>query len=154
MERAPEEPSSGAKGVNMNRAVASMLVLGLLVLISSSGLEPLNQDGPSNGFDDVAGSATWTMAIRDLADQGYVHGRSPGKFEPGATVTQAEMSVLLLRAEYGPDYQPPPSNGEWWEGWVQQAEYEGLMAPTSNPSAPATRGEVATLMWLAMGSQP
>ncbi len=106
------------------------------------------------GFVDVQGDAVWARAIRDLSVQGYVRGRGDNRFEPEAGITEAEMSVLLLRASHGPDYLPPSSGGEWWQDWNRAASAEGLMAVIQDPDAPATRAEVATLMWLAMSDVP
>jgi hypothetical protein len=154
IERAPEKPSSGAKGVNVNRILSTLLLLASLLLVSSGSVRPVHQDRSTSQFVDVAGSATWSTAIGDLAAQGYVHGREAGRFEPEASITRAEMCVLLLRAQHGPDYQPPAIDGEWWEAWTAEAEREGLTSTVTDPSSPATRAEAATLMWLAMGGSP
>jgi hypothetical protein len=47
-------------------------------------------------FDDVAGSPH-TNAINRLAADGITAGRSPGRYEPGAEVTRAQMAMFIAR---------------------------------------------------------
>lgn len=138
----------------MNRLVTALLLVASLGLLPSSTPHVGDASGVATSFRDVPGSSPSATAIRSLAADGYVKGRSPDLFEPNASVTEAEMAVLIMRAAHGPSYRPPASSGQWWEGWVDAAEREGLMKGISNPDSPATRAEMATLMWLSMGSQP
>ena len=140
--------------MNRNRIAVSLFLLVSLALVSSStGTTPI-QAGAASAFSDVRGVGVWPTAIEQLADAGYVRGRAPGKFAPSSTVTQAEMAVLLVRAARGPAFGPPTADGPWWQNWAVEAEREGLMAPLSDPDAPATRAQMATLMWLAMDRSP
>jgi hypothetical protein len=138
----------------MNRLATCLFRLASLALVSSSTVTPSGQSGTIPAFTDVSGNSLWSSAIRDLAESGYVRGRTADRFEPGAAVTQAEMAVLLVRAAHGPSYQPPASDGEWWEGWAAEAESEGLTPHLSDPDGPASRAQVATLIWLSMQSVP
>lgn len=138
----------------MNRVVTSLLLLASLVMLSSSTAQISGQAGTIGAFTDVSGEGVWATAIHDLAADGYVRGRAPGEFAPQAAVTQAEMAVLLVRAAHGPTFEPPASSGDWWQTWAETAENDGLMPHMTNPDAPATRAEVATLMWLSMHHLP
>jgi S-layer homology domain len=138
----------------MNRYLVSLTVLVSFFLLGSSNPAPYEALPTQPGFVDVQGNAVWAQAVLELESHGYVAGRGEDRFEPGAAMTQAEMSVLLLRASHGPDYQPPAYGGEWWQGWAHEAAAEGLMDEIQQPDLPATRAEVATLMWMSMDRQP
>lgn len=140
--------------MNRNRIAVSLFLLVSLALVSSSTATTPTQAGAVPAFSDVRGDGVWPTAIRQLAGAGYVRGRAPGRFAPNAAVTQAEMAVLLVRAARGPAFDVPAADGAWWQGWAAEAEREGLMAYPSNPDAPATRAQMATLMWLAMDQTP
>jgi hypothetical protein len=138
----------------MNRYIVSLLVLVSIFLLGSSTALPGSTSATHPGFVDVQGNAVWAHAVQDLAQQGFVRGRAENRFEPEAAITEAEMSVLLLRASHGPDYLPPSQGGEWWQDWNREAALEGLMREIQQPDLPATRAEVATLMWLSMTPDP
>jgi hypothetical protein len=138
----------------MNRLVTYLFLLASLALVSSSTVNPSGHLGTIPAFSDVSGNSLWSSAIRDLAERGYVRGRAANEFAPDAGVTQAEMAVLLVRVARGSAFSPPTADDLWWQSWAAEAEREGLMAHMSNPEAPATRAQMATLMWLAMGRNP
>ena len=117
----------------------------------------------SGQFVDVDLSRNSYDAIEGLRNEGWVVGRSqnPPQFVPDSNITRAEMAVLIVRAEKGVNFQPPPATGSipdvnqnyWGAKWIEIAILLDLMDLYSNgnfyPRNPATRADVAVLLWLA-----
>jgi hypothetical protein len=99
-------------------------------------------------FSDVHQGDVTEQAIEYVSTKGYMVGKSSHVFDPESSVTRAEISVLILRAKHGTDFFPNPAGGEWWVSWVNEAEAEGLVEKVTEPDAPATRADIATLIWL------
>lgn len=99
-------------------------------------------------FSDVPVGESWTEGVAHVYAAGYMVGKSSESFDPAAPITHAEVAVLMLRAKYGADYVPASSGSEWWSGWVEAASEQGLLDPAVDPGAPATRADIATLIWL------
>ena len=132
----------------MNRLAPALLCLASSFVIASSALQPSPQTAVNPPFTDVTGMEGWAQAIQALASEGYLVGKGGRQFDPAAPATRAEMAVMLMRAEHGPDYTPPPQAGEWWTSWTTQATSEGMMVAIDAPDAAPTRADIATLMWL------
>ncbi|NIS82723.1 MAG: hypothetical protein GTO14_21555 [Anaerolineales bacterium] len=93
-------------------------------------------------------SEVWGEAIYSVCDEGYFVGRDDDHFDPHSHLTRAEAAVLMIRAQHGSDFKPAGTFEEWWMPWVQAAVAHGFMSEPIDPSAPATRADVATLLWL------
>lgn len=132
----------------MNRLSLALLCFASSLIIASSSLQPPPQTAVRPPFTDVTGTEGWVQAIQALASDGYLVGKGDRQFDPAAPVTRAEMAVLIMRAEHGPDYAPPSQPGEWWATWTTQAVGEGMMTVVDDPNSAPTRADVATLMWL------
>ncbi|HPW55016.1 MAG TPA: S-layer homology domain-containing protein [Thermoanaerobaculaceae bacterium] len=89
-------------------------------------------------------------------------GGEPLRYCPGATLTRAEMAVLLLMAKHGPGYVPPPAIGlmfddvpiDHWAGrFIEALVAEGISsgcAPAMYcPTSPITRAEMAVFLLMA-----
>jgi hypothetical protein len=98
-------------------------------------------------FDDVPNEFAWGRLINRLYSLGYVAGVGDNRFEPFRAITNAEMSVLLVRAKFGPHYQPPEM-GDWQETWITEAVKHDLILPAWNPEGAVTRANVGTMMGL------
>lgn len=132
----------------MDRQILIPLSIFLLLISLFTGCSGPKDDEVAHVFNDVPDDATWGHAVQVLGKWGYICGNGEGTFNPDATLSRAEMAVLLMKAKYGPDFMPEYTSGAWWGCWVDCAVADGLMKPVSNPNAPATRADVVTLMWL------
>jgi hypothetical protein len=132
----------------VDRRIVFFLISFLLIsnfLTACSG--PLHVEA-AHVFDDVPDESTWGNAVQVLGYEGYVSGKDEHNFHPEAIMNRAEIAVLLLRGKYGPEFMPESRSEPWFECWVDQAVDEGLMSPVEDPTEPATRADVVTLMWL------
>lgn len=103
---------------------------------------------PEMRFSDVPAGEVWGEAIAYVSADGYMVGKGSDIFDPESPITRTEVAVVMLRAKHGTDFTPAQSEGDWWTSWVNEAEAEGLMEAVMTPDAPATRADIATLMWL------
>ncbi len=114
-------------------------------------------------FIDVDSDRNTFEAIDGLRKEGWIVGRtiSPPMFYPDATITRAEMAVVIVRAKHGLAALPPSSAGSipdvpfdlWGAPWIEYAVNGGLIDLIQGnffPDMPATRADVASLMWLLM----
>lgn len=99
-------------------------------------------------FSDIPIGEVRGDAIEYICAEGYMVGKTIDAFAPDAPLTRAEVAVVMLRAKHGVDYLPTQIEGEWWAPWVNEAVSEGLLGEIMDPDAPATRADIATLMWL------
>jgi hypothetical protein len=132
----------------MQRRFAFISVMLLLVLVTLCGCADRSEGGMSLHFDDVPASEVWGEAIYRLSDEGYFVGRGEGRFDPLSPLTRAEAAVLMIRAQFGASYTPDGNIVEWWTPWVEKAVAQGFMGEPIDPAAPATRADIATLLWL------
>ncbi|MEX2292760.1 MAG: S8 family serine peptidase [Acidimicrobiales bacterium] len=112
---------------------------------------------PPDAFTDDEGSVH-ELRINQLAAIGVVNGRGNGLYEPGATVTRAEMATFLVRAHDQVASQPLPAgpdaftddNTSVHQANINKVAAAGLAAGTSeakfSPSAPVLRGQMATFL--------
>ena len=116
--------------------------------------------GTSTGFNDVPiyyWAATW---IKQLAAEGITSGCGDGNYCPNQNVTRAEMAKFLLTAKRGPDYTPPPVEGDtgfndvpvdyWAAAWIKQLATSGLTHGCGGgnycPNDNVTRAEMAKFL--------
>jgi hypothetical protein len=123
--------------------LATILVFLLVSACSTSMTDTTEMD-----FSDVPSGEVWGDAIKHICSDGYMHGKAGDTFDPYAPLTRAEAAVIMMRIEHGTDYVPENNEGEWWAKWVSEAVSEGLMDAVKNPDSPATRADIATIVWL------
>lgn len=100
--------------------------------------------GVPSGFADVAVDHWASGYISIAASQGIVKGDPAGTFRPDANVTYAEAVTMVMRAL---GYEPVCKNGVWPTAYLTRATSIGIIGSLSfTSSAPATRGDVATLL--------
>jgi hypothetical protein len=114
-------------------------------------------------FHDVDPGDLFARYITSVYAHGYVVGCSnePYEFCPGRSLSRADMAVVIVRSEYGPDYVPPDPTeivfydvdiGAWYAKWVHQAWLDGYTVgcvsdpPLYCPLESLTRAELAVFM--------
>lgn len=92
---------------------------------------------PATGavFRDVP-AQYWAAAwIERLAAEGYTQGCGNGNYCPDSSLSRAEMAIFLLRAKFGPNFQPAPATGNrfldvpasyWAAAWIERLASEGI----------------------------
>jgi hypothetical protein len=121
---------------------------------------------PASGtiFSDVPAGAFAAAWIEALAREGITSGCGAGRFCPSAAVSRAQVAVLLLKAEHGPSWAPPPATGAVFSdvpagsfaaAWIEQLAREGITggcgAGRFCPSAFASRGQMAVFLTKTFG---
>jgi uncharacterized protein (DUF2384 family) len=126
---------------------------------NESMVTPFNDLGP-----DDPDSLYPHEYVSVVADQGVALGVAPSKFSPFTGITRAQMVTMAVRAAYVcfPDsMKDPPDNfysplGVFSDTHAENmrvAEWNGLLdglvgfGASWDPWAPATRGEVAQILW-------
>jgi PQQ-like domain len=140
-------------------------------LYATDGSGHLSAYTVSGGYGDVPESDprhVWT----DLAGRHAVSaGCGGGNFCPSRPATRAQMAVLLLRAEHGGCYDPPPATGAVFTdvptdafaaAWIEQLYLEGITAGCGTnadgqllfcPNAPVERWQTAAFLSKAFSLQ-
>jgi len=97
----------------------------------------------------------WGKAfIDELISKGAVSGYPDGTFKPDATITRAEFTVMLLKAQ---NISPVDVSGmHWGSGWRQAAIDEGILMSSefSDLDVNITRGEIALMVTRSIGESP
>jgi len=117
-----------------------------------------NADAPT--FSDVVytGGAYPFDYVEEAAGLGIVQGRSDGTFLPQAGVTRLQLALMVVRAGGDGLAGPPPGYSclftdvpLYGRATVAKAYYNGLLsgktAATFDPYSPATRGQVAKIVY-------
>jgi hypothetical protein len=117
-------------------------------------------------FADVPASAFGAAWIEDLYAQGFTGGcaTSPLRYCPDASVTRAQMAVILLKAEHGSGYSPPACSGVFGDvacpaafaaDWIEQFAAEGITVGCGGgnycPNGVTPRGQMATFLVRTFG---
>ena len=112
-------------------------------------------------FTDVPNDLNSYEAIKNLKDEGWIVGVGNNEYKPFDSITRAEMSVFIGRAFHGVHYKPLAPTGSivdvpvdyWGAGWIESAvnaDHMDLYPDGKfHPRNPATRADVAVLLWLA-----
>jgi len=132
----------------VDRSIIALIFSFLIISSVLTGCSETLDVEAAHVFDDVPDDCTWGHAIQVLGCKGYVCGKEENTFDPQATISRAEMAVLLVRAKFGPEYVPEATSNPWCQCWIDKAVAEELMSPVGDPTVPATRADVTTLMWL------
>jgi len=122
---------------------------------------------PTGVFGDVPQDSWAVSWIEQLAREGITSGcsTSPAMYCPGQQVSRGQMAVFLLRAKYGPAYQPPAASGRFVDvpvdtpmsGWIEQLAQEGITGGCSAtpamycPDDAVTREQMAVFLVKAFG---
>ncbi|WP_281974555.1 S-layer homology domain-containing protein [Halobacillus litoralis] len=112
-------------------------------------------DSPDPGFSDVPQDYTYYEEIAAAVDEGLFEGTGDGKFKPGATLTRAEMAVVLQRlyefpaTDAGNPFTDVPDS--WYTEEVNRLYHAGITNGYGSPStfAPSeivTRDQFAVFM--------
>jgi hypothetical protein len=141
------------------------------VLLLKSKLGPDYQPPAPVGylFGDVPASTFAAAWIEDLFNREITAGCQDGGFPlycPNASLTRAQLAVLLLRTLLGSEYVPPAATGTVFEdvpagafaaAWIEDLYARGIAQGCSAsprrfcPATAATRGEMAVLLVRAFG---
>jgi hypothetical protein len=119
---------------------------------------------PATGtvFADVPSNAFAAAAIEQAAAEGIFPGGG-GAFGPNVPVDRAAMAELLLKAEHGPAYVPPPATGifvdvpaaspaaSWIERLFKEAITSGCGPVNYCPADTSTRGQMAVFLVKTFG---
>ena len=121
---------------------------------------------PATGavFSDVPVTHYAAAFIEQFKADGITGGCGGGRYCPGSNVTNAQMSIFLLRAVHGAAYRPPPATGTqfadvsasyWAAAWIEQMAREGINSGCGGgnfcPNASITRAEMAMMLARAFG---
>jgi len=115
---------------------------------------------PTARFTDLPPGFWAAGAIDTLAAQGVLQGVAPGRFDPAAPVTRAELAALLLRlagdagTTAGPAFTDV-STGDWFYNAVEAAAGRGWMQGVAPgrfaPDRPVTRAQAAVAVAAYLG---
>ncbi len=109
-------------------------------------------------FLDVPASNLYHDAVESIIRAGISAGCGAGNFCVNASVTRAQMAVLLLKAEHGATYAPPPCAGLFddvpcpssFAAWIEQLGAEGVTSGCGGdnycPGKPVTRAQMAVFL--------
>ena len=113
-----------------------------------------------SSFFDVSTTHPFYAYIERLLHMGVTSGCGAGNYCPSSSVTRAQISVFLLRAEHGSAYVPPPCSGVFGDvpcpsqfaDWIEQLHNEGITGgcqaspPLYCPNNPVTRAQMAVFI--------
>jgi glucose/arabinose dehydrogenase len=109
-------------------------------------------------FPDVPPGAFARDWIEQLFRDGITAGCGGGNYCPDSVVTRAQMAPMLLKAEHGSAYLPPPATGIFSDvppgafarDWIEQLFLEAITAGCGGgnycPGLPVLRGPMATFL--------
>ncbi len=140
--------------VAANVTRAQMAVLLLKARHGSAYVPP-----PATGiFADVPPGSFARDWIEELFNEGITAGCGGGNFCPSGLVTRGQVAPMLLKAEHGSAYVPPPSTGIFADvppgafarDWIEQLFHEGITAGCGGgnycPGLATPRGQMATFL--------
>jgi hypothetical protein len=122
-------------------------------------------DAVGGVFLDIPADHWAARWIEQLAADSITGGCGNGSYCPNNSVTREQMAVFLLRAKYGPAYNPPPvgdSTGfndvpaDYWAApWIKQLAAEGITGGCGSgnfcPKQAVTRAQMAIFLQIAFG---
>ncbi len=133
-------------------------------LIQSGTTIPAGSGGcPSASFADVGFDAWYHDAVDFVLKNGLMIGTGDGLFEPNASLTRAQLAMVLYRLAGTPDVAATENpfadvrDGQWYRDAVVWAADAGVVfgvtETTFEPNAPVTREQTATMLYRFCGSQ-
>ena len=165
--------SPGSQARLGGSAIATTYESGTLLLGESAALAPgtlvdltVDEGGSSStlseaffaDFLDVLPSNAFHDAVESAVRNGLAVGCGGGSFCPDATLARKQISVLLLRAEHGPGWLPPPCAGifgdvacpgpfaDWIETLANEEITGGCGGGDFCPDAAVTRAQMAVFL--------
>ena len=115
-----------------------------------------------NPFRDLERGSYYYDAVLWAASEGVTNGVAPGVFQPGGTLTRAQVVTFLWRLARSP-YPGRPSGfddvreGAWYAdavAWAVQAGVtNGMTKTTFVPSDPCTRAQTVTFLYRQLGGK-
>lgn len=153
-------------GVRLRAVTAALLVAGAVVVTPSpasadhpaGAVAPYDWacpegEAPEDGFVDVPPTNVHETAVDCAVWRGLVAGTGPGTYTPDGIVTRGQMATFVARlGELGGDAPNAfdDDDGTFHERAINQLAAAGLAAGTGprtySPSAPVTRGQLATYL--------
>jgi len=86
--------------------------------------------GAETQYSDVPENHWAYKSIAQTTEWGWVNGTAVGRFEPGADVTGAQFTVMLIRA-FLPDSLNDSTGGKWYSAYSNAAKKLGLLKGTT-----------------------
>jgi len=136
--------------------VIGTIMLLVFLLASSTPVDAAGSTEKSPFFSDVTSTEANAVYINYLAQRGLISGFPDGTFQPGGTVTRAQMAQMLIRSNMmdtkpGAVIQFADVKPDHWayktiSSAVQSGFIAGYPDGTFRPEAPATRAELATML--------
>ena len=116
--------------------------------------------GDNTGFNDVPVDYWAAAWIKQLAVEGVTYGCGAGSYCPDATVSRAQIAVLLLKAKNGAAYTPPSvgdstgfsdvATNHWAAAYIKQLVADGITggcgASLYCPDFNVTRAQMAVFL--------
>lgn len=145
------------------KGISLAIILSISSLTLSPQLHAASRPTNQTPFKDISGSYAKEAIIR-LYNKGIINGTSLTTFEPGKTVTRAELSKMLVNAlqldpvsnDLSPFTDLKPS--DWYYGdisaLVNLDMVQGRSSKTFAPKAVITREEAAALMVRMLKIEP
>ena len=145
-------------------APQSTLTRGMIVTILHRMAGEPDVSGLVNPFTDVPDDEWYTGAIKWGYENEIVSGYGGGRFGPNDPVTKEQLAVLIRRTQLNSDKIPPDilmgfewadwdSISDWAKSAVNVLTIQGILADLPradgllNPRTPATRAEVASMLY-------
>lgn len=106
-------------------------------------------------FSDVASGAWYAPYVNAVADDGVINGYEDGTFRPSNNITVAEMTTMLSNFWGVSDEVTVAADDHWAEASIQNAVIQGWLDEVpADYNAIMNRGEVADMVYVAMGLEP
>lgn len=103
------------------------------------GLDLEESNNFSLKFNDVSQKNWARNYISTAVNKGYVKGRSDEVFDPNGKIKGSELATMLVRGL--PDAKEIPEGKDWYSGYVQLAQENGLLYSNFQPKQSATRAQ-------------
>jgi hypothetical protein len=125
-------------------------------------LPPYNP--PTPDFTDVPPTDTFYSYIEAAYHAGIIAGYADHTFHPYASITRGQLSKLIVNAAGwqidttgGPHFNDTPADSPFY-GFIETAFNHGVITGYADgsfrPGNSATRGQIAKILWQALGSPP
>jgi hypothetical protein len=128
-------------------------------VIITSDMDYVPTEGNTDAFSDVPPSNPYYDYIENVAYNDITSGCGGGKYCPAASVTRAQMAVMLLKSEHGSAWTPPAATGTVFSdvhtntfaaAWIEELAAEGITSGCGGgkycPNAAVTRAQMAVFL--------
>ena len=151
---------TNAQGVLLESGVTSVNYTNpvLLYVLSEDGLNSNSYTVTINmglTFSDINSTQWWYDDVVAAANNGYIHGRGNGVFDPTGEITRAEFATMIANAMNYEDKPESPAaftdvNGHWAEDAINFCAENGIIDGYADcsfrPDQTITRQEVAAIL--------